>query len=200
MKQTKDFSFDESSSSCTKQFDEQSALRNSQLIRQSQIILFDKIESNVGNSFNTTTGQFKVPKSGLYFFTFWGYRSHLIDSSLDIRLYHENRLMSSWEMYEAKPSPTSSGGDKMVNLQKMLWCEKNDLVYLRLHNNSNVLKGGLNRFTGTLITPAPLSVSADKNSLANEYREVKTSFKSLVNAREFLTKLLNSKNISKFDG
>ncbi|XP_069015015.1 complement C1q tumor necrosis factor-related protein 3-like [Embiotoca jacksoni] len=110
-------------------------------------LIFKRVFSNIGNGYNSNTGVFTAPVSGLYYFTFatYGYNTHTVGAILT---KNDVLQISTYD------SPTADGSDSSSNAA-VLQLAAGDEVHVQLWENGRVFDNlnGHTTFSGFLLFP-----------------------------------------------
>jgi hypothetical protein len=116
-----------------------------QVFQTNVIVPYNKVYTNEGLGYNSSTGVFTAPKGGLYAFHL--HALSIRNEGLGLRLYHNNELLIS--VYGESPGARAHGGNSIV-----LKLKKNDQVYVKSAYPSHVhltFNQVYTTFTGYLI-------------------------------------------------
>lgn len=121
-------------------------------ILHAETVVYDKVFTNIGGAYSSTTGMFVCPISGLYVFQFHTLAHQ--DKSSWLELYHNAYYICS--IYGHTANDYASGGNSVV-----LKLSKGDQVYVKAVDNSYGVDTNLygqpdevySTFSGYLIAP-----------------------------------------------
>ncbi|KAL7837068.1 hypothetical protein SRHO_G00267790 [Serrasalmus rhombeus] len=110
-------------------------------------LVFKHVKTNIGEGFNSTTGEFTAPVRGVYFFTFNCFAG--ASRPMSSALFKNNvNVVSIWD----QPSSGDSE-DNGFNAATLL-LDPGDRVYIKLWKNTQIaLTDGYSTFSGFLLYP-----------------------------------------------
>jgi hypothetical protein len=109
-----------------------------------EIILFDKVWTNVGNGYNPNTGKFTAPKSGLYQIS----GTVMSTSGKNVAVYLFKNDKQTVSLYTGSGYATAT-----VNI--VLKLQKGETVYMKNHNSNHIIYSDVSVycvFSGFLIS------------------------------------------------
>uniref|UniRef100_A0AAZ1WWB0 C1q domain-containing protein n=1 Tax=Oreochromis aureus TaxID=47969 RepID=A0AAZ1WWB0_OREAU len=109
-------------------------------------LIYRKVFTNIGKAYNPSTGVFKAPVSGIYYFTFFYHAGGEEDSKLT--LYKNDEAIVGAYDHDSDNDATDNGGNAAF-----LQLQYGDHVYVTLGAHSHVWGCDLlTTFSGSLVT------------------------------------------------
>lgn len=134
------------------------AYRQTPYLKQGTIIPYDGTVLNTWNAFNATTGVYKAPLKGVYFFNFSALKQFGMPF-LTVRMFHNKNVVTAKHVRQHNSGTTGPGDNWLpLDVQATLVLQAGDTVHIFLQN------GGIydsekeefyrtTSFTGFLIQP-----------------------------------------------
>ncbi|CAJ1085914.1 complement C1q-like protein 4 [Xyrichtys novacula] len=108
-------------------------------------LVYQKVITNVGNAYNSSTGVFTAPYAGVYYFTFFQHAGGRPGTLLF--LYKNNERMVQTQAHPAVNETAHNAGNAVF-----LQLQVGDRVYVRMDPNSHVYGSGYHTtFSGFLV-------------------------------------------------
>ncbi|XP_077997915.1 uncharacterized protein LOC144451031 [Glandiceps talaboti] len=115
-------------------------------VSSNQVIVYDKVYSNDGNGYNTSTGKFTCPVSGMYYFMFSGMRVQNAHELLACLIKNTEQLPCIWVDDEGTREHGAASTSVIIDLQQ------GDEIWVRLDSHNALYSDAeeYNTFTGYL--------------------------------------------------
>ncbi|XP_030286071.1 complement C1q tumor necrosis factor-related protein 3-like [Sparus aurata] len=108
-------------------------------------LAYNKVLTNIGDAYNSSTGVFTAPVAGVYYFTFF-YHAGLEHAS-KLMLFKNSEMIVMTSDQKSRSDPVDTGGNAVV-----LQLQQADKVYVRMPINNHVWAADHTTFSGFLLS------------------------------------------------
>uniref|UniRef100_A0A671VUX3 Complement C1q-like protein 4 n=1 Tax=Sparus aurata TaxID=8175 RepID=A0A671VUX3_SPAAU len=108
-------------------------------------LAYNKVLTNIGGAYDSSTGVFTAPVAGVYYFTFF-YHAGLEHAS-KLMLFKNSEMIVMTSDQKSRSDPVDTGGNAVV-----LQLQQADKVYVRMPINNHVWAADHTTFSGFLLS------------------------------------------------
>ncbi|WP_414463365.1 C1q-like domain-containing protein [Hyphomicrobium sp. DY-1] len=124
-----------------------------QTVTNNSVVHWNLTITNNGNAFDTSTGKFTAPATGLYYFIATLLTAN--DKTFGDFVLYKNGVSASIRSYDAIPAATNTAAYAPSALQGVLYLVAGDVVDIRnVTGSSETVEGSVSRFSGFMLNAA----------------------------------------------